>query len=90
MGAGQADRLRRACEEAGRDFEELDRIFIATGWAGDATASADACLELAQAYARVGISHLVLNWPRESGVYAGDPAVLWSIAEEALPAIRAL
>lgn len=88
--AEQADRLRRACEEAGRDFEELDRIFLTTGWAGDPTASADACLELAQSYARVGISHLVVNWPRESGVYAGDPAVLSSIAEEALPAIRAL
>jgi alkanesulfonate monooxygenase SsuD/methylene tetrahydromethanopterin reductase-like flavin-dependent oxidoreductase (luciferase family) len=88
--AEQAERLRRACDEAGRDFDELDRIFITTGWAGDPTASSEACLELARCYARVGISHLVVHWPRESGVYAGDPAVLASIAQEALPAIRAL
>jgi alkanesulfonate monooxygenase SsuD/methylene tetrahydromethanopterin reductase-like flavin-dependent oxidoreductase (luciferase family) len=88
--AAQAERLRRACDHAGRDFNELDRIFITTGWAGDPLASAASCLEVAECYARVGITHLVIHWPRESGVYAGDPEVLSLIAETALPQLRQL
>lgn len=31
----QAEYLKRACDKAGRDFERLDRIFIATGMCGN-------------------------------------------------------
>jgi alkanesulfonate monooxygenase SsuD/methylene tetrahydromethanopterin reductase-like flavin-dependent oxidoreductase (luciferase family) len=85
----QTEQLRRACADTGRDFDELDRIFITTGWAGDPLASAAACLDIAERYASVGITHLVIHWPRPSGVYAGDPTVLEEIAG-ALPRIRRL
>jgi alkanesulfonate monooxygenase SsuD/methylene tetrahydromethanopterin reductase-like flavin-dependent oxidoreductase (luciferase family) len=88
--AAQAERLRRACDEAGRDFDELERIYITTGWAGDPVASPASCLEIAERYASVGITHLVIHWPRESGVYAGDPEALPRIAESALPQIAQL
>jgi len=88
--AAQAAQLRRACDAAGRDFDALDRIFITTGWAGDPLTSTDACFEIAERYAGAGISHLVIHWPRESGVYAGDPDRLHQVATDALPQIRQL
>lgn len=88
--AAQADELRRACDRIGRDFTALDRVFIATGWAGDPLRSPEACLRLAERYAAAGMSHLVLHWPRESGVYAGEPDALHRIAEAALAGIRQL
>ena len=88
--AAQAEQLRRACDGAERDFQQLDRIFITTGWDGDPLASAGACLALAERYASVGIRHLVIHWPREKGVFAGDPEVLQRIASDVLPQIRQL
>jgi alkanesulfonate monooxygenase SsuD/methylene tetrahydromethanopterin reductase-like flavin-dependent oxidoreductase (luciferase family) len=88
--AAQAGQLRRACDQAGRDFDRLDRIFIATGRAGDPLESAGACLAIAERYARAGITHLVVHWPRESGVYAGRPETLHHIASDALPQVRQL
>lgn len=88
--AGQMTRFRRACGEAGRDADQIDRIFVTTGWAGDPLASPQACLELAERYAAVGMTELVIHWPRAHGVYAGDPAVLHGIAAEVLPRIREL
>jgi alkanesulfonate monooxygenase SsuD/methylene tetrahydromethanopterin reductase-like flavin-dependent oxidoreductase (luciferase family) len=88
--AAQVEGLRRACDEAGRDVDGLDRVFVAAGWAGDPLAGAGACLRMAECYAGVGITHLVVHWPRESGVYAGDPEVLHRIAADALPGIREL
>jgi alkanesulfonate monooxygenase SsuD/methylene tetrahydromethanopterin reductase-like flavin-dependent oxidoreductase (luciferase family) len=88
--ATQSELCRRACDRAGRDFAELERIFVTTGWAGDPLRGPDACLELAERYAKVGITHLVVHWPRPSGVYAGDPAMLTEIAATALPRIHEL
>ncbi|CAM3727222.1 LLM class flavin-dependent oxidoreductase [Kibdelosporangium persicum] len=86
----QTEALRRACDRAGRAMTDLDRIFVTTGWAGDPLRSASDCLALAERYAKAGITHLVVHWPRESGVYAGDPAVLHDIAATALPAVHEL
>jgi alkanesulfonate monooxygenase SsuD/methylene tetrahydromethanopterin reductase-like flavin-dependent oxidoreductase (luciferase family) len=88
--AAQVERLRRACDEAGRAFAGLDRIFVTTGWAGEPLAGAGQCLEIAERYAAAGITHLVIHWPREHGVYAGDPRALARIAREALPRIHGL
>jgi len=88
--ADQTARLHRCCAEAGRDAGEVARVFVSTGWAGDPLASPKACLELAERYAAVGITDLVLHWPRPDGVYAGDPAVLEGIAAEVLPRIHQL
>lgn len=88
--AEQVARFRSCCAEAGRDADTVARVFVSTGWAGDPLASPKACQELAERYAEVGITDLVLHWPRPDGVYAGDPAVLEDIATEALPRIHQL
>nr|AGS49337.1 coenzyme F420-dependent N5,N10-methylene tetrahydromethanopterin reductase [uncultured bacterium esnapd2] len=83
--AAQNALLDKACAEAGRDSAEIDRILIATPRAGDPLKSAAACREMAERYAETGITHLVVHWPRESGVFAGNPDVLHEIATEVLP-----
>ncbi|MEV6401035.1 LLM class flavin-dependent oxidoreductase [Streptomyces sp. NPDC051907] len=86
--AAQVVALREACERAGRDAAELDRIFVVTDPAGDFLSSPDAYLKMAERYAQAGITHLVLHAPREEGVYAADPESLHRIAAEALPVAR--
>jgi alkanesulfonate monooxygenase SsuD/methylene tetrahydromethanopterin reductase-like flavin-dependent oxidoreductase (luciferase family) len=88
--AAQFDELRRACERNGRDVEDLERILIATGMCGNPLESPGRCLEIAERFAAVGMTHLVVHWPRERGVYANDPHALEEIAASALPQIRAL
>jgi alkanesulfonate monooxygenase SsuD/methylene tetrahydromethanopterin reductase-like flavin-dependent oxidoreductase (luciferase family) len=88
--ASQLDELRHACESNGRDLDELDRILIATGMCGNPLESPGKCLEIAERFAAVGMTHLVVHWPRESGLYAGDPRKLEQIAATALPQIHEL
>jgi len=83
--AAQVEELERACDRAGRDFSNLQRIMIATPMCGDPLESAKSCLEIAEQYAEIGMTQLVIHWPRESGVYAGDEQVLWDIATQVLP-----
>lgn len=86
--ADQVQRLRSACERICRDPAELDRILVATDFAGDFFTSPERFLDLAECYAKAGISHIVVHWPRPEGIYAGDESALHRIAEEALPAAR--
>ncbi|MFF8957569.1 LLM class flavin-dependent oxidoreductase [Streptomyces sp. NPDC014894] len=88
--ASQVTALRTACDRLGRDPDELDRIFVSTDPAGPFLTSPDSFLALAERYAAAGITHLVLHWPRDHGVYAADPDILHRIAESALPAAREL
>jgi len=87
---GQVGQLRRACEEAGRAFDTMERIMIATPMCGNPLESAKSCLRIAEQYAAAGMTHLVIHWPRESGIYAADERVIHEIAAEALPRIAAL
>jgi alkanesulfonate monooxygenase SsuD/methylene tetrahydromethanopterin reductase-like flavin-dependent oxidoreductase (luciferase family) len=86
----QLRRFCRACEQAGRDVNLIERIFVSTGWAGNPLASPQACLKMAEQYAAAGITDLILHWPRQSGVYAGDLQVLHDIAVSVLPRVRQL
>jgi alkanesulfonate monooxygenase SsuD/methylene tetrahydromethanopterin reductase-like flavin-dependent oxidoreductase (luciferase family) len=86
----QIGELERACDRAGRDFSELERILIATPMCGDPLSSAESCLRIAERYAAAGMTHLIIHWPRESGPYAGDPRVLEEIADSVLPRIHEL
>jgi alkanesulfonate monooxygenase SsuD/methylene tetrahydromethanopterin reductase-like flavin-dependent oxidoreductase (luciferase family) len=87
---GQVAGLRNACGEAGRDFDAMERIMIATPMCGNPLESAKACLRIAEQYAAAGMTHMVIHWPRESGIYAADEHVIHDIAVEALPQIAAL
>ncbi|MBJ7002380.1 LLM class flavin-dependent oxidoreductase [Streptomyces griseofuscus] len=86
----QVTALREACSRHGREFADMDRIFVVTPYAGDFLSSPDAFRAQAQRYAKTGITHLVLHAPREQGIYAADPDILHRIADEALADVRGL
>ena len=72
----QMRRLDQACAAAGRDPASLDRLVL-TGPHLDAGLTSRAAFEdVTGAYADIGVTDLVVHWPRPAGPYAGDPAVL--------------
>jgi alkanesulfonate monooxygenase SsuD/methylene tetrahydromethanopterin reductase-like flavin-dependent oxidoreductase (luciferase family) len=77
--------LAAACDRAGRAFDDIDRIVVSTDMTGELLHDADAFLDHAQRYADVGVTEIVVQWPRAEGAYAGDPRVLEEIAAKALP-----
>lgn len=87
---GQVDSLRTACQRTGRDMTEIDRIFVVTDMSVQALRSGMSFVEFGQAYAAIGITHLVVHSPRAQGIFANDPRMLDRIAEHALPRLRDL
>ncbi len=88
--AAQVAQLRVDMAVAGRDFDAMSRIMIATPMCGNPVESAEECLRIATEYARIGMTDLIIHWPRESGVYQGDPRVLTTIADTVLPRLAEL
>jgi len=82
--------LHEACARVDRNASEIDRVFVVTDQAGDFLKSPGSFLRKAELYARVGITHLVLHWPRKEGMYAADPDILHRIASETLPMVQQL
>lgn len=80
---GQVAQLREACRRNGRDPGIVERIMFVTPAAGDPLASADEFQRLTALYTAAGIAHVVVNWPREAGLYAADPRVLDEIVNRA-------
>jgi alkanesulfonate monooxygenase SsuD/methylene tetrahydromethanopterin reductase-like flavin-dependent oxidoreductase (luciferase family) len=74
--ARQRARFEAACAAIGRDPPSVDRLVL-TGPRLDAGLHSLAAFdEVRAAYAEAGATDLVVHWPRPSGPYAGDPAVL--------------
>ena len=80
--ARQVADLERACARQNRDPAEIERLFVVTPAAGDPFASPRELLRLARSYAAIGINHIVIHWPRESGVYAGKVTALEAAAQD--------
>lgn len=76
----QIRRLVEACEAAGRDPASLDRIVLTGPQLDPGLGSPAQFEETTSAYAEVGVTDLVVHWPRPTPPYAGDPAVLEAIA----------
>jgi alkanesulfonate monooxygenase SsuD/methylene tetrahydromethanopterin reductase-like flavin-dependent oxidoreductase (luciferase family) len=71
----QMDRLEDACAAVGRDPAAVARLVL-TGPALDAgLASPAAFEEVCGRYTEVGVTDLVVHWPREDEPYAGDPEI---------------
>jgi alkanesulfonate monooxygenase SsuD/methylene tetrahydromethanopterin reductase-like flavin-dependent oxidoreductase (luciferase family) len=70
--ATQVDRLEAACASAGRDPSTIDRIVLTGGELDPGLSSEEAFRDLAGRYAEVGVTDLVVHWPRESEPYAAD------------------
>lgn len=81
----QLARLDKECELAGRDPAGLDRILLATSTTENPLASVTAFEDFAGRYAEIGITDLVVHWPRPEGLYAGSERVLEQVASEVLP-----
>ncbi len=65
------DRLDEACLAVGRDPASIDRLVL-TGPRLDAgLTSVDAFDEMAGRYAEIGVTDLVVHWPRAGGSLSG-------------------
>jgi alkanesulfonate monooxygenase SsuD/methylene tetrahydromethanopterin reductase-like flavin-dependent oxidoreductase (luciferase family) len=71
----QIERLEAACAEVGRDPATIDRIVLTGGELEAGLSSVEAFRDLAGRYAEVGVTDLVVHWPRESEPYVADLAV---------------
>ena len=79
--AGQIHLLEAACAEIGRDPASIARLVLTGPELDPGLGSADEFADTKAAYAAVGVTDLVVHWPRPSEPYAGDPSILEQIAD---------
>lgn len=82
--AAQMQRLEAACADAGRDPVTLDRIVLTGTLLDGGLASAAAFEDTVSAYEAVGVTDLVVHWPRADGIYAGDEARFETVCAEVI------
>lgn len=78
--AGQLRRFEQVCEAAGRDPATVDKLVLTGPRLDGGLRSKDEFRAVVDAYASVGITDLVVHWPRSEPPYAGDAAILDEIA----------
>jgi hypothetical protein len=69
-------RVDAACEAVGRDPTTLDRLVLLGAELDEGMTSRAAFDEVVAAYAAVGVTDIVVPWPRRGDPYQGDPKVL--------------
>ncbi len=84
--AEQIARLERACESEQRDAGALDRlvltgIYLESLYSKRIRASKTALAAALSSYASVGVTDLVVHWPRASAPFAGEESWLSEIVE---------
>lgn len=84
----QVDALSRACDAAGRDPATIERLALSGLELTPALESADQFLEQLDAYAAVGITDVVVHWPRPSEPYRGDPAKVAALLSDVMSELR--
>jgi alkanesulfonate monooxygenase SsuD/methylene tetrahydromethanopterin reductase-like flavin-dependent oxidoreductase (luciferase family) len=82
------DKLTAACDAAGRDATELDKVLVHGSSPKFPLTSVDAFVDWAGRHTELGLTELVLHWPVPDSVYASDAAVFEKIATEGLPQLR--
>ncbi|MCM2391437.1 LLM class flavin-dependent oxidoreductase [Streptomyces albipurpureus] len=83
---GQLDRLGKACAQAGRDVDELEKVLL-TGFTPDRGApleSVDAFVDFAGRHIELGFTELVIHAPIPDSDFAVDRTVFEQIATESL------
>lgn len=73
--AAQLTRLDDACAAAGRDPASLDRIVLTGPTLDPGLSSVESFRETVGRYEEIGVSDLVVHWPRPGPPYQGDEAV---------------
>jgi alkanesulfonate monooxygenase SsuD/methylene tetrahydromethanopterin reductase-like flavin-dependent oxidoreductase (luciferase family) len=71
----QIGRLDRVCADAGRDPGSIDRLVLTGVPLPSGLESPDAFADTAGHYAELGVTDLVVHWPRDDEPYAGNEAV---------------
>ena len=70
--AGQVELLARACDAIGRDLSGLRRMVLLGPVLSQGVGSPSEFSDTVSAYAGIGITDLVVHWPRPSDPYRGD------------------
>ncbi|MEU7141347.1 LLM class flavin-dependent oxidoreductase [Nocardia sp. NPDC046473] len=73
-----------ACERVGRDPVTLGKLFVADAAVGGITSSLAAYEDAADELEEIGITDLVVHWPRLGQPYQGDEQVVVDFAEKHL------
>ncbi len=79
MIAAQIARLEDACASAGRDPASIDRLVLAGAQLEEPLGSAQALADAIGAYDAVGVTDLVVHWPRPEPPYEGDLATFETV-----------
>ncbi|MEW2547101.1 LLM class flavin-dependent oxidoreductase [Streptomyces sp. NPDC047002] len=82
---GQIERLGAACENIGRNPDELDKVLL-TGFTPERAlpmSSVDAFVDFAGRHAELGVTEIVVHAPVPDSDFDTDPAVFERIAAEA-------
>jgi alkanesulfonate monooxygenase SsuD/methylene tetrahydromethanopterin reductase-like flavin-dependent oxidoreductase (luciferase family) len=74
MVAAQIERLEEACAAVGRDPTSIDRVVLTGAQLDAGLSSVEAFQDVAGRYAEVGITDLVVHWPRDHEPYVADLA----------------
>ena len=72
--SAQMHRLDEACAEVGRDPSTLRRLVVTGVELDPQLGSVDAFADTRGRYAEVGVTDLVVHWPRPAPPYEGDEA----------------
>jgi alkanesulfonate monooxygenase SsuD/methylene tetrahydromethanopterin reductase-like flavin-dependent oxidoreductase (luciferase family) len=72
--ARQITSLTRACDDVGRDSDTIDRVVVTGPQLSPCLDSVDSFTDAVASYANVGVTDLVLHWPRPDGPFAGSLA----------------
>jgi len=83
--AAQIAKLEAACATVGRDPKTLRRLVLTGAGLAPGLDSIEAFRETLGRYAEVGVSDLVVHWPRAAAPYAGELASF----ERVISAVRA-
>jgi alkanesulfonate monooxygenase SsuD/methylene tetrahydromethanopterin reductase-like flavin-dependent oxidoreductase (luciferase family) len=78
------EKLVQACDAAGRDVSELEKVFVHGTVAGGELGSVDAFVDWAGRRRELGFTELVLHWPVPDSVFANDPVVFEKVVNEGL------
>jgi alkanesulfonate monooxygenase SsuD/methylene tetrahydromethanopterin reductase-like flavin-dependent oxidoreductase (luciferase family) len=77
--AAQIEALEQACAEVGRDPSSLARLVLLGVELDDALVSVEAFRDAIGHYDAVGVTDLVVHWPRPTEPFAGDVATFEAI-----------
>ncbi|GAA0495251.1 LLM class flavin-dependent oxidoreductase [Streptomyces olivaceiscleroticus] len=83
--AGQIDAVRRMCVEEGRDPATLKVVLMIGNRTRSPLTSVGAFADAAGRYAEIGVTDLIVPFPRSEAPHKGDVRVLEQIAAEVLP-----